>query len=322
METIGNLWLWLCFFTLIIVMLAVDIFLLHNKKAHVVSVKESLSWTIVWFTLALLFNLLLWGYLAQTTNLTIANEKALEFLTGYLLEKSLSIDNIFVFLMIFNYFSIPSEYQRKVLLYGILGAISMRLILIVFSIWLINQFHWVLYLFGLFLLITGVKLFFASKDQLNLENNPILKWMRKRLRITETLHQEKFFIRQNKWLYATPLFVVLVLVEFTDLVFALDSIPAIFAVTKDPFIVFTSNIFAILGMRALYFLFANIANRFYLLKYGLAIILVFIGCKMLIAHWIKLPILMTLSFVVITLTLSILLSWITTPKIPKNNHTN
>lgn len=314
METIGEWWMWLGFLIFIAAMLALDIFLLNRKKAHPVSTKKALAWTMVWVSLALLFNLLLFWYLSQTTNSSIAYEKSFEFLTGYLLEKSLSIDNIFVFLMIFNYFSIPAAYQQRVLLYGILGAILMRLILIVFAIWLVGKFQWVLYLFGLFLLMTGIKLLFTSEHEIDLEENPILRWVRQHLRITETLHQEQFFIRQNTWLYATPLFLVLILIESADLIFSIDSIPAIFSVTKDPFIVFTSNIFAILGLRTLYFLFANLSKRFHLLKYGLALILVFIGCKMLIAHWVKLPILVTLSFVAITLILSTTFSWMTSSK--------
>lgn len=314
MQSISEWWMWLVFLIFVTAMLALDIFLLSGKKAHRVSTKESLVWTLVWFALALVFNLLLWFYLIHTADAAIAHEKALEFLTGYLLEKSLSVDNVFVFLMIFNYFSIPPEYQRRVLLYGVLGAIFMRLILILFGIWLIGQFQWILYLFGIFLVITGIKMFIFAEHDADLSKNPILRWMRRHLRITEQLHGERFFIRQNKLLHATPLFLVLILIEISDLIFAVDSIPAIFAVTKDPFIVFTSNIFAILGLRALYFLFANLSLRFRFLKYGLALILVFIGIKMFMAHWFKLPILITLSIVMITLIVSMALSLIAAPK--------
>ncbi|MBA3536268.1 MAG: TerC family protein [Tatlockia sp.] len=308
MTTVSEWWMWLAFLVFIALMLAIDLFLLGGRKAHRVSTKEALSWTLVWFLLTLLFNLLFWWYLLHASGLQIANEKALEFFTGYLIEKSLSIDNIFVFLMIFSYFSIPAEYQHRVLIYGVLGAIVMRLIIILMGIWIVNQFHWVLYLFGVFMLITGFKmLIFAEKEQ-NLAKNPVLHWMRKHLRISDTLHEERFFIFHKQLLYATPLLLVLILVEVSDLIFAVDSIPAIFAVTNDPFIIFTSNIFAILGLRALYFLFVNMHNRFHLLKYGLGLILIFVGIKMLIAPWFKIPIFIALGVVVLALIICIGLS--------------
>lgn len=308
MTTVSEWWMWLVFFAFVAMMLAIDLFLLGGRKAHRVSTKEALSWTLVWFTLTLLFNLLLWWYLIHTSSTEIANEKALEFLTGYLIEKSLSIDNIFVILMIFNYFSIPEQYQRRVLIYGVIGAIVMRLILIVLGIWLVNQFHWIFYLFGVLLLITGIKMFIFAEQKPAFAKNPVLRWMRHHLRVTEELQGERFFILHHQLVYVTPLFVVLILVEVSDLIFAVDSIPAIFAVTNDPFIVFTSNIFAILGLRALYFLLANMHNRFHLLKYGIAFILVFVGFKMLIAPWLKIPVFITLSLVVLTLVFCIMLS--------------
>lgn len=308
MDTISEWWMWLAFLAFVLSMLIIDLFFLGGRKAHKVSTREALSWTIVWFSLALIFNLLLWWYLVSTTSTDIANEKALEFLTGYLIEKSLSIDNVFVILLIFNYFSIPPEYQRRVLLYGVLGAIVMRLILILLGIWAVNQFHWILYLFGIFLLITGIKIFIYADQKPELATNPILTWMRNHLRITDELHKEHFFHTHNKLLYVTPLFLVLVLVEISDLIFAVDSIPAIFAVTNDPFIVFTSNIFAIMGLRALYFLLTNMSSRFHLLKYGLAFILIFIGSKMLIAPWFKVPVFIALGVVIFTLVFCILLS--------------
>lgn len=308
MATISEWWMWLGFLVFVAIMLAIDLFLLGGRKAHRVSTKEALSWTIAWFLLALIFNLLLWWYLVNTAGTPVANEKALEFFTGYLIEKSLSVDNVFVILMIFNYFAIPAEYQRRVLLYGVLGAIVMRLILILFGIWLVNKFHWILLIFGLFLLITGIKMFIFAEHKPELAKNPVLRWMKNHLRITDKLHGERFLIFRDRLWYFTPLFVVLVLVEVSDLIFAVDSIPAIFAVTKDPFIVFTSNIFAILGLRALYFLLVNMDRQFHLLKYGLAIILVFVGIKMLIAPWFKVPIGIALGVVVATLAICMLLS--------------
>ncbi|KTC73178.1 TerC family protein [Legionella bozemanae] len=308
MTTVSEWWMWLGFLVFVIMMLAIDLFLLSGRKAHRVSTKEALSWTIVWFMLALIFNLLFWWYLVYTSNTQIANEKALEFLTGYLIEKSLSIDNVFVILMIFSYFSIPAEYQRRVLIYGVLGAIVMRLILILLGIWIVNQFHWVLYLFGFLMIITGIRMAFFAEHEPDLAKNPVLRWMRQHLRITDELQGERFFIVHNQLWYVTPLFLVLILVEVSDLIFAVDSIPAIFAVTNDPFIIFTSNIFAILGLRALYFLLANMHRRFHLLKYGIALILVFVGVKMLIAPWFKIPIFIALGTVVITLIFCIALS--------------
>lgn len=308
MTTVSEWWMWLGFLAFVVMMLAIDLFLLSGRKVHRVSTKEALSWTIVWFMLALIFNLLFWWYLVYTSSTQIANEKALEFLIGYLIEKSLSIDNVFVILMIFSYFSIPAEYQRRVLIYGVLGAIVMRLILILLGIWIVNQFHWVLYLFGFLMIITGIRMAFFAEHEPDLAKNPVLRWMRQHLRITDELQGERFFIVHNQLWYVTPLFLVLILVEVSDLIFAVDSIPAIFAVTNDPFIIFTSNIFAILGLRALYFLLANMHRRFHLLKYGIALILVFVGVKMLIAPWFKIHIFIALGTVVITLIFCIALS--------------
>lgn len=308
MTTISEWWMWLGFFVFIGIMIAVDLFLLGGRKAHRISSKEALSWVIVWVTLALTFTLLLWWYLAHSVGQAVANQKALEFLTGYLIEESLSVDNMFVFVMIFNYFAVPAEYQRRVLIFGVLGAIVLRLVMILLGVWVVSKFHWVLYVFGLILMVTGIKMFIFADKKPDLDKNPILQWMRNHLRLTGKFHDENFFIRQNKMLYATPLFLVLVLIEISDVIFALDSIPAVFSVTHDPFIAFTSNIFAILGLRALYFLVANMTDRFHLLKHGLAFILVFIGLKMLIAHWFKIPIFIALGVVAVTLILCVLLS--------------
>lgn len=308
MTTISEWWMWLVFFSFIAIMLIIDLFVLGGRKVHRVSSKEALIWTIVWFSSAIIFNFLLWWYLKDAVGVPTAHQRALEFFTGYLTEKSLSVDNIFVILMIFSYFSIPPEYQRRILIYGVLGAIVMRLIFILLGIWVINQFHWILYIFGVFLLITGIKMFIVAEQKPDIAKNPALRWMRNHLRITDEIQGENFFVWRHGLLYVTPLFPVLILVEISDLIFAVDSIPAIFAITNDPFIVFTSNVFAILGLRALYFLLANIHSRFHLLKYGLAFILVFMGCKMLIAHWVKIPVLIALGVVLVTLIFCILLS--------------
>ncbi len=307
-ASIGTWWMWLGFAVFVLAMLAVDMFVLGGKGAHKVSVREALGWSLVWVTLAFAFNALLWWHLDGTLGREVANEKALEFFTGYLIEKSLSVDNIFVFLMIFGYFVVPPEYQRRVLLYGVLGAIVMRAVMILAGVWLITAFHWVLYLFGAFLAGTGIKMFLFAEHKPDLEKNPVLRWMRGHLKITTGFEGERFFVLREGVRYATPLFLVLVLVEASDLVFALDSIPAIFAVTEDPFIVFTSNIFAILGLRALYFLLADVADRFHLLKYGLALVLIFVGTKMLIVDWFKIPVGIALGVVAAIIATSVILS--------------
>lgn len=296
-ASIGNIWMWSGFIVFVLAMLAVDMFALGGRGAHKVSVKEALGWSLLWVSLALLFNAGLWWYLDVNVGREVANTKALEFLSGYLIEKSLSIDNIFVFLMVFGYFAVPAEYQRRVLLYGILGALVMRAIMILLGVWLVTQFSWVLYLFGAFLVITGVKMLIFADHEPDLEKNPILRWLRGHLRITSDYEGERFFSRRNGVLFVTPLFLVLVLIEATDLVFAVDSIPAIFAISTDPFIVFTSNIFAIMGLRALYFLLADMADRFHLLKYGLAMVLIFVGGKMLAAYWFHVPVQYSLAVV-------------------------
>ena len=308
MESIGNGWMWGGFIVFVLAMLAVDMFALGGKGAHKVSVKEALGWSIVWVSLALLFNAGLWWYLDVNVGREVANTKALEFLSGYLIEKSLSVDNIFVFLMIFGYFAVPPEYQRRVLLYGVVGALLMRAVMILIGVWLVTQFSWVLYLFGGFLVITGVKMLIFADHEPDLEKNPLLRWLRGHLRITKEYQGERFFTIRNGVRYVTPLFLVLILIEASDLVFAVDSIPAIFAITTDPFIVFTSNIFAIMGLRALYFLLADMADRFHLLKYGLALVLIFVGGKMLAAYWFHLPVQYSLAIVGAIIFGSILLS--------------
>ncbi len=312
--SIGSPLLWAGFLTFVFIMLALDLFVFGAGKAHKVSVKEAAGWSIAWFAMAIAFNGVLWWYLTGTVGSEVADQKALEFFTGYLIEKSLSVDNVFVFLLIFTAFAVPAEYQRRVLIYGVLGAIGLRIVMILLGSWVVQEFKWVLYLFGAFLLITGIKMLMPSSSEPDLTNNWMLKLARKHLRVTPELHGEKFTVRQNGVLYFTPLFLVLILVEVSDLVFAVDSIPAIFAITTDPFIVATSNIFAILGLRALYFLLADIAERFHLLKYGLAIVLSFIGIKMLIMPWFHMPIALSLAFVITVITLSIVASLWTTRK--------
>lgn len=312
--SIGSPLLWAGFLTFVVIMLALDLFVFGGGKAHKVSVKEAAGWSIAWFAMAVAFNAGLWWHLTGTVGSEIADQKALEFFTGYLIEKSLSVDNVFVFLLIFSAFAIPAEYQRRVLIYGVLGAIVMRIVMILLGSWVVQEFKWILYLFGAFLLITGIKMLLPSSSEMDPNNNWIIKLARKYLRVTPKLEGEKFTVRQNGVLYFTPLFLVLILVEISDLVFAVDSIPAIFAITTDPFIVGTSNIFAILGLRALYFLLADIAERFHLLKYGLAIVLSFIGIKMLIMPWFHMPIALSLAFVITVISLSIVASLWTTRK--------
>ena len=300
--------MWAGFIVFVLAMLALDLFVFGGKKAHRVAVKEALAWVIAWVCLALAFAGLLWWYLNDTQGAVIAQRKTLEFLAGYLIEQSLSIDNMFVFVMIFGYFAVPPELQRRVLLYGVLGAIVMRAGMILAGVWLVSQFAWILYIFGAFLVITGIKMLVFADSEPDLEQNPLLRWLRGHLRITDGFKGERFFVRQNGVLWATPMFLVLLLIEASDVIFAVDSIPAIFAVTTDPFIVFTSNIFAIMGLRALYFLLADMADRFHLLKYGLAIVLVFIGGKMLAVPWFHIPIQWSLSIVGCIILVSVILS--------------
>ena len=312
LQSIATWWMWASFSVFVVMMLAVDLFLLGRHGAQKVSAREALVWSLIWFVMALLFGGALWGWLDHTAGRVVADTKTMEYLTGYLLEKTLAMDNIFVFVMIFSYFAVPIEFQKRVLLYGVLGAIVLRALMILLGAWLIAQFHWVLYLFGAFLLITGIKMLIFADSEPNLANNPLLKWLKKHIRITEEYHGDKFWVMKNGVRWFTPVFLVLVLIEFSDVIFALDSIPAIFAITKDPFIVFTSNIFAILGLRALYFLLADMTKRFHLIKYGLAVVLIFVGVKMLIVDWFKIPVAVSLCVVIVVLGISILLSLVST----------
>lgn len=310
---IGEPWMWAAFIAFVLVMLALDLFVFGGRKVHRVSTKEAAAWSVAWLLLALGFNALLWWHLTGTVGPEVADQKAMEFLTGYVIEKSLSVDNVFVFLLIFSAFHVPPEYQRRVLVYGVLGAIIMRAVMILAGAWVVREFAWVLYVFGAFLLITGIRMLVASEEKPDLEKNPVLKLARRHLRVTDGFREEKFFSVENGVRYVTPLFLVLLLVEASDLVFAVDSIPAIFAITTDPFIVFTSNIFAIMGLRALYFLLADMAERFHFLKYGLAMVLAFIGAKMLIAPWYHMPVELSLGIVLTTLVVSVLASLMKKP---------
>ena len=297
MNTVGTPLLWGGFAVVVTIMLAIDLLLQGRRGAHAMTMKQAAAWSLVWVTLSLLFNAAFWWYLAQTQGREVADPQALAFLTGYLIEKSLAVDNVFVWLMLFSYFSVPAALQRRVLVYGVLGAIVLRTIMIFTGSWLISQFDWILYIFGAFLLFTGVKMALAHEDESGIGDKPLVRWLRGHLRMTDTIDNEHFFVRKNGLLYATPLMLVLILVELSDVIFAVDSIPAIFAVTTDPFIVLTSNLFAILGLRAMYFLLAGVAERFSMLKYGLAVILVFIGIKMLIVDFYHIPIAVSLGVV-------------------------
>jgi tellurite resistance protein TerC len=275
METIASLWIWVGFMVFVLAMLALDLGVFH-RKARVVSIKESLAWTAVWVVLALLFNVGVWHF--------AGSQKALEFFTGYLIEKSLSVDNIFVFALLFSYFAVPLKFQHRLLFWGILGALVMRAVMIGAGVALISKFAWIIYVFGAFLILTGIKMVVKREEEIHPERNPVVKWFKKLMPVTSDYREDKFFVRENGLRMATPLFVVLLLVEFTDLIFAVDSIPAIFAVTRDPFIVYTSNVFAILGLRSLYFALAGVMDRFHYLKLGLGVVLTFVGVKMLLAH--------------------------------------
>lgn len=297
MNTVGTPLLWGGFAVVVAIMLAIDLLLQGRRGSHSMTMKQAAGWSILWVTLSLLFNAAFWWYLVQTQGRAVADPQALAFLTGYLIEKALAVDNVFVWLMLFSYFAVPPALQRRVLVYGVLGAIVLRTIMIFAGSWLISQFDWLLYVFGAFLLFTGVKMALAKEDDSGIGDKPLVRWIRSHLRMTDKIESERFFTRKNGVLFATPLLLVLILVELSDVIFAVDSIPAIFAVTTDPFIVLTSNLFAILGLRAMYFLLAGVAERFLMLKYGLSVILVFIGVKMLIVDFYHIPVAISLGVV-------------------------
>ena len=297
MNTVGTPLLWGGFAVVVAIRLAIDLLLQGRRGSHSMTMKQAAGWSILWVTLSLLFNAAFWWYLVQTQGRAVADPQALAFLTGYLIEKALAVDNVFVWLMLFSYFAVPPALQRRVLVYGVLGAIVLRTIMIFAGSWLISQFDWLLYVFGAFLLFTGVKMALAKEDDSGIGDKPLVRWIRSHLRMTDKIESERFFTRKNGVLFATPLLLVLILVELSDVIFAVDSIPAIFAVTTDPFIVLTSNLFAILGLRAMYFLLAGVAERFSMLKYGLSVILVFIGVKMLIVDFYHIPVAISLGVV-------------------------
>lgn len=288
---------WIIFNAFVLLMLALDLGVFH-RQAKKVSFKEALTWSAVWIGLALVFN----GWIYYS----MGKQPALEFLTGYLIEKSLSVDNIFVFVLLFSFFKVPDEYRHRVLFWGVIGALLMRAGFIAAGSVLISKFHWIIYLFGAFLVFTGYKMFKKSADDMHPEDNPLVNWFIKRGKVTSEYHGKKFFVNINGKKLATPLFLCLLSVEFTDLIFAVDSIPAIFAITKDPFIVYTSNVFAILGLRSLYFALEGVITKFPYLRYGLAIILIFIGIKMLLVDVFKMPVVASLGVIALILTVSIL----------------
>jgi tellurite resistance protein TerC len=291
--------LWAGFNLFVLAMLALDLGVFH-RKSHTVTVKEALVWTGVWVTLAMFFNLFIYQYFGK--------EKAVEFFTGYLIEKSLSVDNIFVIILIFSYFQVPQEYQHKVLFWGILGALVMRIIFILSGIELIHRFHWLVYIFGGFLIFTGIRMLLSDDSKIEPEKNPLIKLVRRIFSVTREFEGDRFFVKRRAKIWATPLFLVVILIEATDLIFAVDSIPAILAISDDPFIVYTSNVFAILGLRSLYFALSGIEKYFHYLKFGLSAILVFVGVKMCIVDFYKIPVEISLIAIVFILAIAMLAS--------------
>lgn len=303
-------YLWIGFNLFVVLMLALDLGVFHRQSKEI-KVKEALIWSLVWIALALVFNAALYFYKGSET--------ALQFLTGYVIEKSLSVDNIFVFILLFSYFNVPAAYQHRVLFWGIMGALAMRAIFIAVGVTLIAKFHWIIYVFGIFLVITGIKMAINKGTKIDPEKNIVVRLFKNFFPVSQQYHGSKFWIQESgKWV-ATPLFIVLLLIEFTDLIFAVDSIPAILAITNDPFIVYTSNVFAILGLRSLYFALAGVMDKFRYLHYGLAAILVFVGSKMLLTDLYKIPVLISLSVIILILLTSVMLSILYQPAIKKSN---
>lgn len=312
-----SIWLWIGFNLFVLALLALDLGVFH-QKAHKVSIKEATIWSIVWISLSLLFNLgiyFFWDSFVPASDYS-NREAALAFFTGYLLEKSLSVDNIFVFVLIFTFFAVPAMYQHRVLFWGIIGALIMRGTLIVIGAALLKEFHWIIYLFGAFLIFTGIRMAVHRNEELHPEKNPVVKLLRRIMPVTENYEGDQFFVRRLGKLMATPLFLVLLIVESTDIIFAVDSIPAIFAVTNDPFIVYTSNVCAILGLRSLYFLLAGVIEKFHYLKLGLSIVLVFVGIKMVITDLYKIPIGLSLGIIASILIISVVASLWRAQRIP------
>ena len=305
-------YLWVLFAVVILGLLALDLGIFH-RKSHTVKMREALIWSGVWIALALIFN----GFIYYTRGPV----PAMEFLTGYLVEEALSVDNLFVFLMVFSFFRVPAEYQHKILFWGIIGALVMRAAFILAGITLIQQFHWVIYIFGAFLIITGIKMLTNDDEEINPERNPVLRLFRRVMPVTDNYDRDNFFVRKDGRLFATPLFIVLLMVETTDVIFAVDSIPAILGITTDPFIVYTSNVFAIMGLRSIYFALAGLMQIFHYLKYGLCAILVFVGTKMLISEIYKIPVVVALGTIIGVLLISILASviWPRHEEIPEDS---
>ena len=317
MASVGTPFMWSLCAAFVIVALLVDFFALSRQGAHKVSLREALIWSLIWVAVSAAFAAWLWWYLGSSPDpatQALANTKLLEFVTGYLVEKALAVDNVFVFLMVFTYFSVPAEYQKRVLMIGILGALALRAVMILIGAWMIARFHWLLYVFGAFLVFTGIKMWWAAGQEPDLESNPLLKWLRGRMRIAPDFDGERLVTRMDGVRLATPLALVVVLIGIVDVVFAVDSIPAIFAITTDPFIVLTSNVFAILGLRALYFLLAGMHERFHLLSYGLAVVLLFIGTKMLLIDIYKIPVWVSLLTTAAILATSMILSQVIAPR--------
>ena len=307
---IGNPLFYIVFSLVVAVMIAIDMLALRHNGAHKVRMKEALIWSIVWVGVSCLFAAWLYFALLYRPEFgkAVAHEKVMEFFTAYLLEKSLAVDNIFVFLMIFIYFKIPDEYQHRILLYGVLGAIIMRVIMISVGVLLVQRFSWILYIFGAFLVYSGIKMMLPEKEDNDLGKNPFYRFLTRMIKVSENSDGDRFFTVENGKRIATPLFLTLIVIEFSDIIFAVDSIPAVFAVSNDAFILITSNILAVLGLRAMYFLLAGAANRFVLLQYGLAFVLIFVGIKMLIASWIHIPTVVSLAVVFGAIGASILIS--------------
>ncbi len=313
-ESVGSPWLWGGFIAMILAMLALDLGVLH-RRPHAVGVREAATWSVIWVSVALLFNVGVYFWFGP--------QKALEFLTGYLIEKALSVDNIFVFLVIFSFFSVPAEYQHRVLFWGVLGAIILRAIFIGVGAALLHQFHWIIFVFGGFLIYTGIKILTQKHEEVHPEDNPMIRLFRRFMPTVPEYHGSRFFVNVDGRRHATPLFLVLLAVETTDVIFAVDSIPAIFAVTPDPFIVFTSNIFAILGLRALYFLLADVVDKFRYLKVGLGLVLAFVGVKMVISDWYKIPVGISLGVVAAILGGAVVFSLLNPPTeapLPESAH--
>ena len=308
METIGSPLLWLVFAGVVIAALLIDLVLMRHGGPHKVTFREAAWWSLGWVALAMAFNAWLWWHAGEQFGAEAGNRIGMEFLTGYLVEKALAVDNIFVFLMIFGYFAVPEEQRQRVLVIGIVGAIALRAVLIFVGALLLAKFHWILYLFGAFLLFTGIKMWRAAGEPPSLEGNPVLRWVTGHLPFMRRYYGGALWIGSGARRKFTPLFVVLVMIAVTDVIFAVDSIPAIFAITTDPFIVLTSNVFAVLGLRAMFFLLAGMADRFHLLPYGLALVLMFIGAKMLLIDIYKIPILVSLGVVAATIAATVVLS--------------